>query len=55
MFYDILSLYNIGFIPQFRKGGFIFDIHLCGTNILIECDGDYWHSLQGNKKADKRK
>lgn len=24
-------------------------------NLVIECDGEYWHSLPGRKSSDKRK
>ena len=29
---------------QFTIDSFIFDFHIIDTNILIECDGDYWHN-----------
>lgn len=52
---NALSLLNIGFISNYRKGRFIFDIFVPEINAYIECDGRYWHSLPGNIQADKRK
>lgn len=50
-----LSLLNVGFIPQYKKSVFTFDFNVCGTNKFIECDGDYWHLLPNNMRADKNK
>jgi len=41
---EILNELNISFKHQFRLGNHSFDFHLLNTNILIEVDGDYWHS-----------
>lgn len=39
--------------PDIR--GLTPDILLLDFPIIIECDGDYWHSLPGNIKSDKRR
>lgn len=39
----ILNENNIENIPQYNYKGFSFDFYLPKENILIECDGDYWH------------
>lgn len=41
---DILNELNIPFKHQFRLNNHLFDFHLLNTNVLIEVDGDYWHS-----------
>jgi very-short-patch-repair endonuclease len=39
----ILNENNIENISQYNYKGFSFDFYLPKENILIECDGDYWH------------
>jgi len=41
---EILTSLNIPFGHQFRLGNHLYDFHILNTNILIEVDGDYWHS-----------
>lgn len=41
---SILKDLNINYINEYQIGGFLFDIYLPDYNILIEIDGDYWHS-----------
>jgi len=36
---------NIINIPQYKYKGYFFDFYLLEYNILIECDGDYWHGF----------
>ena len=31
------------------------DFYLPEHNVIIECDGDYWHNLPGRQEEDKRK
>lgn len=40
---------------QHRIGRFLVDFYLPGRNLVIEADGDYWHSLEKNKKNDIKK
>ncbi len=40
---SILNENNIKNIPQYKYKGYSFDFYLPDENILIECDGDYWH------------
>lgn len=41
---------------QFEVGGkFICDFYLPDRNLIIECDGIYWHSTDENQKRDKSK
>jgi very-short-patch-repair endonuclease len=41
----ILNENNIENIPQYNYKGFSFDFYLPKENVLIECDGDYWHGF----------
>lgn len=54
---DILDRNNIKYTHQFRTGGYIADFLLDDYNIIIECDGLYWHSelfVDKNYHLDKR-
>lgn len=39
----ILFENDIDFIKHHLIGGYEFDLYLPKLNVLIECDGDYWH------------
>ncbi|MCK4358474.1 MAG: DUF559 domain-containing protein [Candidatus Cloacimonetes bacterium] len=41
---EILNSLGIPFEHQFRLGNHLYDFHILNTNILIEVDGDYFHS-----------
>jgi very-short-patch-repair endonuclease len=34
---------GIHILPQYCLDGYYFDIYVPSLNVLIECDGDYWH------------
>lgn len=47
---------KIPFIEQYKiDKRWLFDFYIKNTNILIECDGVYWHSLPKRKILDKQK
>lgn len=50
-----LEKLNISFDEQFKIGNYLPDFVIHEYKIVIECDGDYWHSLERVKKRDKRK
>jgi|SRR5579859_4741855 len=50
----ILRKAKIRFREQFGVGGFIADFVLSGK-VIIECDGEYWHSRIDIRKHDKQK
>jgi len=67
-FENILKQLKINYKPQKVVGGFIYDYYLIDKNILVEVDGDYYHSNPEkfqqedlnemqlrNQKRDKRK
>lgn len=37
------------------NGKFLVDVYIPSLNLVIECDGDYWHSLDVVQKRDKAK
>ena len=50
-----LNANNIYNIPQKRICGFFVDFYLPEYNIIIECDGDYWHNYPEGTDNDRRK
>lgn len=43
------------FIPQKPIGPWCVDFYLPKRRLIIECDGDYWHSIEKVKERDTRK
>lgn len=53
---DELSRRRIEFIEQYNiDNKFVADFYLPNHNLIIECDGDYWHNLAEVKERDERK
>lgn len=53
---EFLKINNIDFIFQYEVSGrMLFDFYIPMCNLIIETDGDYWHSLEKVKKRDKSK
>lgn len=50
-----LLKYAIPAFPQYPLGPYTVDFALPTERIVIECDGDYWHSLPQCAARDKRK
>ena len=51
-----LKEYGIEFLhPWNLEPYYQCDFYVPSLNLIIECDGDYWHSLEKKKIADKRK
>jgi very-short-patch-repair endonuclease len=46
---------GIEFICQKQIKNRFYDIYIPSMNLLIECDGDYWHSLDRQKPIDELK
>lgn len=46
---------DIKYEEQYRVGIFTADFYLPEYDIIIECDGDYWHNLPEVKTRDKSK
>ena len=52
---EVLDILNIEYEAQKPIGKYIADFYIPAQNLIIECDGDYWHSLPDVKKRDKQK
>jgi very-short-patch-repair endonuclease/endogenous inhibitor of DNA gyrase (YacG/DUF329 family) len=46
---------HISFLQEVKIGIYRADFLLPQHNIVIECDGDYWHKIPGIKERDERK
>lgn len=51
----LLQKMEISFVEQFPLGWYTCDFYLSKYNTIIECDGDYWHSLPKSIKRDTQK
>lgn len=49
----VLIKHSIPFIPQYRIKNHCVDFFISPT-LVIECDGDYWHSLPEQQRRDKQ-
>jgi len=48
-----LKKIGLNYTPQYYiKGTGFVDFFLSDYNVIIECDGDYWHNLEEQKKKD---
>jgi len=53
---DQLGKWGIYFFHPFNLGDrFQCDFYIPSLNLIIECDGDYWHSREDMKRRDKAK
>ncbi len=52
---NILDVLNVKYEKQFPVGPYLFDLFLSDEKILIECQGEYWHSLPKSKRKDSSK
>lgn len=51
----ILYDLELVFIPQHPVDRLVLDFYIPDLGLVIECDGDYWHSLPGAKQRDRRR
>lgn len=51
----LLVSLNIDFESQKPIGPFVCDFYIPSHHLVIEADGEYWHSLPENMQRDKRK
>ena len=52
---NILDELKIPYEPQFPIEEYFVDFAILDKKIIIECDGDYWHSLSGIPEYDKKR
>ena len=51
-FKNILDTLKINYNQQFAKGKYCFDFYVKNYNLIIEIDGNYWHSYPYYKNSD---
>lgn len=51
----ILTSISVMWEKQYRVGPYVFDLFIPSHNLLIEIQGEYWHSLDRAKKKDAAK
>lgn len=52
--HKILDSLNIKYRIQFPIKNWLIDIYIPNKNLIIECNGNYWHSFPERIKRDKR-
>lgn len=52
---NLLTSMGVEWIRQYRIGHYLFDLFVPSHHLLIECQGEYWHSLNKAKKMDAAK
>lgn len=52
---EILKNNNIQYYPEFPLEGWNFDIKIKNSTLLIEVQGNYWHSFPARIKKDQKK
>lgn len=55
MMAEALAARGIKADAQYEIGPFVVDFALTEFNIVLECDGDYWHNLPKQIKKDRAK
>lgn len=51
----ILDSLGVKYEHNFKIGPYFVDIFIVSHNLVIECDGEYWHNLPGRAGIDKRR
>lgn len=51
----VLRDIGVDFIEQYAVGPYLFDFYVPGSPLLIECQGEYWHSLPDSRRRDASK
>lgn len=50
---NFLNLLNIDYVQGYADGHFVYDFFIKSKNIVIECNGDYWHANPIKYKNNK--
>ena len=51
--WEILDALGVGYETQKRIGPYFVDIYVPSKNLVIECDGEWWHSCPEQIKRDR--
>lgn len=52
---SVLESLGVEFVRQHPIGRYIADFYVPDKNLVIECDGEYWHSIDGRPDRDARR
>ncbi|KKM62447.1 hypothetical protein LCGC14_1521620, partial [marine sediment metagenome] len=52
---EVLDNLNTNYISQHPIGWYIVDFYLPEQNLIVECDGDYWHNRSGVQERDAKR
>ena len=52
---SVLSALKVEFLAEHRIGPYLVDFYLPAKQLIVECDGSYWHSLPNVKERDARR
>jgi very-short-patch-repair endonuclease len=52
---SLLERLEIIYLPEHRIGPYIVDIFIPDKRLVVECDGEYWHSMPGAKERDAKR
>lgn len=52
---DLLDSLGVRYLSEYPIGSFVVDFYVPRRRLVIECDGEYWHSLPGVKEKDARR
>lgn len=52
---QLLNILGIEYITEHRVGRYVVDMFVPARRLVIECDGEYWHSLPGVAEKDARR
>ena len=52
---QVLDKLEIPYLAEHRIGRYLADIFIPEKNLVIECDGSYWHGIKGRAAGDARR
>ena len=52
---NVLTEFKIDFIQEYKIGRYYADFYVPKLNLIIECDGEYWHLNEKAQLRDQRK
>lgn len=51
----ILTRFKIEFVQEYKIGRYYADFFISKLNLIVECDGEYWHLSKIGRDRDRRK
>lgn len=50
----VLDVLGVDYVFQYPVAGFVADFYVPSRNLILECDGEYWHALPKMRARDER-